>query len=63
MNINTPKLEKSWRELDAENDALRAENARLREALEYYANQDYNAQGLGDDGVVARAALAGRDSQ
>jgi hypothetical protein len=36
---------------------LRAEVARLREALEYYANQNYNGQGLGDDGVVARAAL------
>lgn len=37
--------------------AVEADNARLREALEYYAAQDYNASGRGDDGVVARAAL------
>ena len=45
--------------LAAERDALQAENARLREALRYYADDNYN--GYNANGAYARAALGEKE--
>jgi CO dehydrogenase/acetyl-CoA synthase epsilon subunit len=47
------------RSLAAERDALQAENARLREALRYYADDNYN--GYNGNGAHARAALGEKE--
>ena len=58
-NVGLPIIATALRSLAADRDALKAENAKLREALRYYADDNYN--GYNGNGAHARAALAEKE--